>query len=105
MRLALLLLVALLCGGCFVMDEIDDGLAIMEEHNPGPVTPSAATGSDGAPKSARESLNEYYAKQRAKASTPTKSEDAGDVAGQCRIGGSVQFTRRSDCQLRGGTFL
>jgi hypothetical protein len=94
-----------LCGGCFVIDEIDQGRALMEEHNPGPATATEATGSDGTPKSARERLNEYYAKQRAKASSPAKSEDASDAVGKCRIGGSVQFMRRTDCNLRGGTFL
>jgi len=105
MRVCSLLLVALLCGGCFVIDEIDQGRAIMEEHNPKAVLKADAKGEDGAPQTARERLDAYYAKQRAKASAPAKSAGAGDKIGGCRIDGKVQFTRRSDCQLRGGTFL
>jgi hypothetical protein len=108
MRRVLILLAALLCSGCFIIDEIEAGQAIMQAHSPDS-EPQKETGSatrpGGGAKSARQRLAEYYAKQRAKASTASKSEEPGDVAGRCRIRGSTQFLRRSDCQLRGGTFL
>lgn len=103
MKLLSLIAITLLCGGCFVFDEIEAGQEIMEAHSPG--TKEAAVEDDGTPKSARDKLNSYYAKQRAKASAPTKSEDASDKLGQCRIGGRTNFMRRSDCQTRGGKFL
>jgi hypothetical protein len=104
----LLTLMGLLCGGCFVLDEIDQGVAIMDSHTPDSQKAKAlgaAENSDGTPKSARERLNEYYAKQRAKASTSATTAEPGDKIGRCQIRGAIHFTRRSDCRLRGGSFL
>lgn len=114
MKIFLLILIGLFCGGCFVFDEIDQGLAIMESHTPEDQRSkvkteglASAEKSDGSPKSARERLNEYYAKQRAKApvAQAAAEPDPGDKIGRCRIRGTTQYTRRSDCRLRGGTFL
>lgn len=104
----LLTLMGLLCGGCFALDEIDQGTAIMETHTPDSqkaVAVGVAENSDGTPKSARDRLNEYYAKQRAKASKSATTADPGDKVGRCQIRGAIHFTRLSDCRLRGGTFL
>ena len=106
----LLILVGLLCGGCFVIDELDKGTAIMEAHSPRSAKTQAKTGgatskSDGSPRSARERLNEYYAKQRAKAPGSAATADPGDEVGRCVIRGTTHYTRRSDCRLRGGRFL
>jgi hypothetical protein len=105
------MLVGLLCGGCFVLDEIDSGVAIMDSHTPDSqkaaakaATVGTAENSDGTPKNARERLNEYYAKQRAKAPASAPTAASEDKVGQCRIRGTTYFTRRSDCQLRGGSF-
>jgi hypothetical protein len=77
----------------------------MKAHAPDsePETPEARAAA--APKNARQRLAEYYAEQRAKASSGSKSKDPGDAVGRCRLRGSIEFLRRSDCQLRGGTFL
>jgi len=112
-KILLLMLVGLLCGGCFVFDEIDQGMAIMDSHTPDSQRAKAkveavgtAENADGTPKSARERLNEYYAKQRAKASALVKtSAEPGDKLGRCQIRGAIHYTRRSDCQTRGGKFL
>lgn len=104
----LVLLAALLCSGCFVIDEIEAGQAIMKAHSPDSepeAEKSDAARPSGGTQTARQRLAEYYAKQRAKASTASKSTDPGDAVGRCRIRGSTEFLRRSDCQLRGGTFL
>jgi hypothetical protein len=98
----------LLCGGCFALDEIDKGVAIMDSHSSNSQKAeavSATENSDGTPKSARERLNEYYAKQRAKATASATAAEPGDKVGRCQIRGAIHFTRRSDCQLRGGSFL
>lgn len=110
MKILLLTLVGLLCGGCFVLDEIDQGVEIMDSLTPDSEKADAMVvggneNADGSPKSARERLNEYYAKQRAKAPESATAADPADKIGRCRIRGSIQFTRRSDCQLRGGSFL
>jgi len=101
-----LILVAALCSGCFVFDEIEQGQEIMAAHSPNSAPgKDASEGSSESPKTAREKLAEYYAKQRARASAAPKTEDPADAVGSCRIRGSVQFLRRADCKLRGGTFL
>ena len=67
--------------------------------------PADLAGANDAPKSARERLGEYYAKQRAEAPAAARNRDPAADVGRCRIGNTTQFTRRSDCALRGGTFL
>ena len=107
MRLAICILAAFVCGGCFVFDEIDKGQEMMNTHSPDTgqaAGPAKADSAEGAGKTARQRLAEYYAEQRANAAPPKKSDDPGDAIGKCRIGGSTKFLRRSDCQLRGGTF-
>jgi hypothetical protein len=89
-----------------VLDELDQGMAIMEAHTPqSKKAKSKAESDDGSPKSARERLNEYYAKQRAKAPASAETAEPGDKVGRCQIRGAVHYTRRSDCRLRGGSFL
>jgi len=100
-----LVLASALCSGCFVFDEIEQGQEIMAAHSPNSgAAKDASGGSSESPKTAREKLAEYYAKQRARAASAPKSDDPGDAVGSCRIRGSVQFLRRADCKLRGGTF-
>ena len=106
MRLLVPILAALLCSGCFVFEEIQAGREIMEAHSPDREEEEVAEeeAGGGQPKSARERLSEYYAKQRAQAKESPKSLSPSDDVGRCRIGGTTTFTRRSDCELRGGTF-
>jgi hypothetical protein len=108
MKLLLPILAVLLCSGCFVFEEIEQGHAIMTAHDgidDDAEEAKEAEEAKGPPKTPRERLAEYYAKQRAKASEPTKNVDPANDVGSCRIGNSVKFMRRSDCRLRGGTFL
>jgi hypothetical protein len=109
MKLLLAILAALLCSGCFVIDEIEKGQAIMGAHdgkeNDAEDAEEGSADAKGPPKTPRESLAEYYEKQRAQAPPPTKSLDPSDDVGRCRVGNTTQFMRRSDCRLRGGTFL
>lgn len=106
MRVLTALLIALLCSGCFVVDELEKGRAIMKAHAPESEPEEAKkAGTGGAPASARQRLAEYYAEQRAKVSSVFKSDDPGDAVGRCRIRGSTEFLRRADCRIRGGTFL
>jgi hypothetical protein len=108
MKLLLPFLAVLLCSGCFVIEEIEKGQAIMGMHDGKDEVARESEGTDdakGPPKTPRDRLAEYYAKQRAKAPEPTKDLDPANDVGSCRIGNSVKFMRRSDCRLRGGTFL
>jgi len=105
MKAALLLMAALLCSGCFIVDEIEEGREIMQAHSPNAEPEAEKAASGGGLTSARQRLAEYYAEQREKASKAGRSDDPADQAGRCRIRGSVFFLTRSDCQIRGGTFL
>jgi hypothetical protein len=109
MKLLLPIFAVLLCSGCFVIDEIDKGHAIMSAHDgkedDAEESEEGLADAKGPPTTPRERLAEYYAKQRAKAPEPTKSLNPADAVGGCRVGNAVKFMRRSDCQLRGGTFL
>jgi hypothetical protein len=105
MRILTALLAVLLCSGCFVVDEIEKGRAIMKAHAPESEPEVTRKAGGGAPASARQRLAEYYAEQRAKASPASRSDDPGDAVGRCRIRGSTEFLRRADCRIRGGTFL
>ena len=109
MRLVISILAVLVfSSGCFVWDEIEKGRKLMAEHEPDRPEQEEASasldGGSGPPKSARDRLADYYAKQRAKAQTSKRSSGPAEDVGQCRIGNSTHFTRRSDCDLRGGTF-
>jgi hypothetical protein len=108
-RILMVTIAGLLCGGCFVYDEIEKGREIMEAHTPDSVKAARAVpeleNGTGEAKDARGRLSAYYKKQRARASAPIKSDDPGDALGRCRVGSGTQFMRRSDCALRGGTFL
>ena len=109
MKLLLAILTLLLCSGCFVIDEIDKGHELMKAHDgkneDAEESREGVADSKGPPKTPSERLAEYYAKQRAKAPEPKQNMDPANDVGQCRIGNSVKFMRRSDCRLRGGTFL
>lgn len=102
-RILVLLAICVLASGCFVFDEIDQGLESMDK---GPKKAAAtkpgqpAQGEDGQPKpswwaSAR-SLNEAP-------SEPSEAE-AGDpkTPVHCRVEGSIRFMRRGDCLSQGG---
>jgi hypothetical protein len=108
--LLLLLLIAVGNAGCFVFDEIDKGQDIMATHSPnGAKSGSSPLAEDpDETKTPQERLAEYYAKQRDKAkarAAKPKEAEPGDAIVGCKLGGNTQFTRRSDCTLRGGRVL
>jgi hypothetical protein len=95
--------------GCFVLDEIDAGMAIMESHTPQDqkkknVDPATGLqrGGGGGHLGARQRLADYYAEQRAKAPPRSTSTDPKDQMVRCNVGGTTHFMRRLDCQVRGG---
>lgn len=120
LALLLALLVAGLASGCFVIDEIDDGMKFVNEHSDADL--KAKKEAEAAAKAEREA-NQPGLLDRAKswvsdhagsgASAPKVPEVVDDgpppapenVPVQCEIGGSVSFTRKFDCQLRGGKVL
>jgi hypothetical protein len=108
-RLITLVLPLLLSPGCFVFDEIDKGMEIMEAHTPkdkkktGEKETAAKAGKDG-----EEPLTYSKAAQAwwGNAKSLSTAEGAGDASGdpivKCRESGRSQFMKRSDCLTRGG---
>ncbi len=94
--------------GCFVLDEIDKGMEIMEAHTPQDQKKKAKSetglrpGGGGGHLGARRRLAEYYAEQRAKAPRRSKSTDPEDQMVRCNIGAATHFMRKRDCDVRGG---
>ena len=106
----LIALLASLCQGCFVLDEIDKGQQLMDQHSPGARKQAAKRKeAEEAPRSARagakqeegtlDGLKKWWKKKREPA-PPKRDPDDGVV--RCQIGRTTQFTRKSDCTLRGG---
>ena len=106
-------LLASLCQGCFVLEEIDKGQQIMEQHSPRArekqaQQEEARTGRGSASASAQpqEGTLEGLQKWWEKKSAPAPPErDPDDVVVRCKIGGSVHFARKFDCMLQGGRVL
>ena len=101
-RLVIALGACLLLGGCFVFEEIDEGMKMMEANSPKKEAPPL---SKGRPGTARERLADYYAKQRANAAPRSAVTDPKDQMVRCNIRGAAHFMRRLDCDLRGGRVI
>ena len=103
MRLALLLLVSALCSGCFVFDELDAGMEIMEAHTPAdkkkPAAAKAGEEEGEKPPTYNESVAGWF--ENAKTLGPRESGGDNPMV-QCKIGGSTRFTKRTDCLTQGG---
>lgn len=106
--------VAFLLGGCFVLDEIDAGQEIMDQHRQGGSKAEAedaeggSTPEGGAPglvakvKDWWSGLGSEPADSPERDSGPPPHPD--DVLGTCDLGGSLTFMRKFDCQRKGGAF-
>jgi len=106
-------LLASLCQGCFVFDEIDKGQALMDQHSPrarekkaqeekAKADASATRASAKQEEGTLEGLRKCWEKKREPA---PPQRDPSDVPVRCQIGGSMHFTRKSDCTLRGGRVI
>jgi hypothetical protein len=106
-----------LCTGCFVLDEIDKGHAIMDQH----ASPERRE-KEAAEAAAREEqaksdddaglvagLQEQVANLGGWIDDVSKEDpaerDASDGVVRCQISGRTQFLRKSDCRVRGGKEL
>jgi hypothetical protein len=106
-RTLIVALLAGLCHGCFVLEEIDKGQQLMEQHSPRARELKAQQEQAEAPPrtSAKqeagtlEKLKQWWKKKREPA---PPERDPSDVVVRCQIGGTTLFTRKSDCMLRGG---
>lgn len=111
--LTLALVLPLVFGsGCFVFDELDAGMEIMDAHTPAAnkkkheEAEAAKTAKDGeAPPTYSQMTQEWWKDASSLSAAPEEGEeDAPDpnATVTCRHGGKTFYTRRSDCLARGG---
>ena len=101
-----------LATGCFVLDELDAGSDLLDQHagrTPGEAEPEAGEAEEGSPglvarvKDWWAGLGEESGTGAAPDSGPPPHPD--DVLGTCDLGGGgLTFMRRFDCQRKGGRF-
>ena len=108
LRLALPLLASLTLPGCFVFDEIQRGIDLMDEH--ASVESKKAKQAEAESEPYEESKLPEYKAQLAKWWNHALEEeppppDPNNGIARCEIRGKVSFTRESDCALRGGRLL
>ena len=117
MRRAVLLLLTVLpfTSGCFVLDEIDKGAQIMDQHASQERREAEAKEKADAKKQEEEGgglvagLQEQVASlggwiEEATEEAPPE-RDPSDTVVRCQVAGKTQFLRKSDCRVRGGREL
>jgi hypothetical protein len=106
-----LTLIVWLCSGCFVLDEIDKGAAIMDQHasqeRREAEAKEKAEDDDGG--SLLANLQGQVAGlggwlQKATEKAPAE-RDPSDTVTRCQLAGRTKYLRKSDCRVRGGTVL
>ncbi|HKJ23530.1 MAG TPA: hypothetical protein VKB65_01815 [Myxococcota bacterium] len=110
-RIFALVLALLAAGpGCFVVDELDNGMKMMDENSPrkkhGPAAEEAAPETAVARRegpSAQEALAKWWKHARTPSSGPRDPATATEIV-TCRIGGATRFMSKTDCEVQGGTF-
>jgi hypothetical protein len=106
-------LLASLSQGCFVLEEIDKGQQIMDQHSPRAREKTAKQEEAGpAPRAGAkqeekpfERLKKWWKEKREPGPPEPPKRDPDDVIVRCEIGGTMQFARKFDCMLRGGRVL
>ena len=98
--------------GCFVFDEINKGMALMDEHSAGGSAKKAKESepeSDSLGESILAELPEMKARLvewwRNALEEEPPAPDPNDGIVRCVVGSKVSFTRKSDCTIRGGHFV
>ncbi len=114
-RIAPLIAVLFFAPGCFVLEELDKGSEIMDQHSPKTdaqraKAPAKATAPREKEKDEGEGLiagvqgwlqDKKPAPERDSGPPP----DPDDVPVLCQSAGRTQYVRKSDCLLRGGKIL
>ena len=109
-RTLALLAACTLLSGCFILDELDNAEALMNESSKGARAKEKAEEAAAAraprpgPKGADDAglmdrVSGYWNKATAPAPKP---QDPENVLVRCELPGGTQFMRKYDCQLRGG---
>jgi hypothetical protein len=94
--------------GCWVIDEIDKGSALLDKHSNKAnrakrEAEEAEKTAAASPKAKKNAVDEYFRQEEADGTTRTFTPGtlSKDIVG-CRVGGSVQFMKREQCAARGG---
>ena len=108
-RLLLPLLASLALSGCFVFDEIQRGIDIMDEHSPAANAknakqpePESAPDTESKLVELKAQLAQWWRNALEEEPPPP---DPNDGIVRCEVRGKVSFTRQSDCEIRGGRFV
>ena len=106
-HLALAIAAVFLLSGCFVLEELEKGEAIIDAHSPNrkkrlkeEEEALAAAEAEKQP-TASQKMAEWWDDAQ---SLGPRSDDtaAADPMVNCQLAGGTRFTRRSDCLVRGG---
>ena len=103
-----LVLPLVLATGCFVFDELDAGMDIMEAHTPRDKKKKEGDAQATAKQEGEKPLTYSQATQawwkdaKSLSTPPEDGEATGDPIVPCRRAGQSQFMKRSDCLSRGG---
>jgi hypothetical protein len=112
-QFALILLSGLIFSGCFVIDEIDKGNAILDQHGgrarkQREAAAAAAAAEESAAAKRRSGPQEPGVKEQLSKWWQEVSEegpappDPNNGIVRCTIGGTIAFTREKECKIRGG---
>ena len=114
-RLLAITLVAGLCQGCFVFEEIDKGQAMLDGHSGRKVQAEKAAREPGraSARGAGQEEQSWIATWTEKAEgwwqeawqRKPPERDPDDTVVRCRLGETTRFTRKSDCLIAGGRIL
>ncbi len=105
MRLILLSLVTLLASGCFVFEEIDNAMEIIDAHtsleNKKKQEEKAKLDDGEKLPTYAETVGGWF--ENAKSLLPREHTSSGDPIVRCTVQGRTLFTKRGDCIARGGS--
>jgi hypothetical protein len=108
-RMRILALAAVLAfgPGCFVIDELDAGMDLMDEVSAGRKKPSGEpapeTAADEKKANARVAVSKWWKSARTPSSGPKDPATATEIV-TCRLDGQTLFMSKTDCEVQGGRF-
>jgi hypothetical protein len=107
LALACIVLLSAPLGGCWVIDELDSGKKLMDDHSAKKpeekeVEAKKATAAAPAP-GGKDAIDTYFRGEEEDGTTKTFAPGGvSDGIVACKLGGSTQFMTRENCAARGG---
>lgn len=107
LALLALLLSPISLSGCFVFDEIDKGMEIMDAHTPAANKKKQKEEVEAAqgekPPTYQQAVESWWKDAKSLSLAPGDAEASDDPVVPCTHEGKQVFTKQSDCIARGGT--